>query len=74
VRIGFVRKRLGRRASRAAVLAEQARLIGAALDRAARTPGLGLHTQYTVQADPNYDCGLREADGAPRPAFGAYVA
>jgi hypothetical protein len=74
VRIGFVQKRLGEGASRAAVLEEQARLVGAALDRAARTPGLGLHTQYTVQADPNYDCGLREADGAARPAFGAYVA
>ncbi len=74
VRIGFVQKRLGGSPPRAAVLEEQARLIGAALQRAARTPGLGLHTQYTVQADPRYDCGLREADGAPRPAFAAYVA
>lgn len=51
---------------------------GAAHLRRARAcrahPGLGLHTQYTVQADPNYDCGLRETGGAARPAFAAYVA
>jgi len=74
VRLGFVEKRLGGNPPRGAVLEEQARLITAALARAARTAGLGLHTQYTVQADPNYDCGLRETGGAARPAFAAYVA
>ena len=39
-------------------------------DRALRAhPGIGLFTQYTVTADPAYDCGLREADGGARPAF-----
>ena len=34
--------------------------------------GLTLHTQYTAMADPGYDCGLRDPDGAARPAFGAW--
>ena len=38
------------------------------------TPGLGLYTHYTVLADPDYDCGLRETDGRARPSFGVFVA
>lgn len=34
--------------------------------------GVGLITQYTVIADPNYDCGLREANDAERPAYDAW--
>jgi hypothetical protein len=34
--------------------------------------GLTLLTHYTATADPGYDCGLREADGAARPAFAAW--
>ena len=34
--------------------------------------GLTLLTQYTAMADPGYDCGLRDPDGAARPAFGAW--
>jgi hypothetical protein len=51
----------------------QARYLADAVERYARTPGVGLFTQYTVLADPGYDCGLREADGRNRPAFGAWV-
>jgi hypothetical protein len=34
--------------------------------------GLMFFTQYTATADPNWDCGLRGADGTERPAFGAW--
>jgi hypothetical protein len=34
--------------------------------------GLMFFTQYTATADPNWDCGLRGADGTERPAFTAW--
>ena len=39
-------------------------MLAEAVARYERTPGVGLFTQYTVHADPGYDCGLREPDGA----------
>jgi hypothetical protein len=48
-------------------------MLADAVARYERTPGVGLFTQYTVHADPNYDCGLLEPDGAMRPAFDAWV-
>jgi hypothetical protein len=48
-------------------------MLADAIDRYERTPGVGLFTQYTVTADPGYDCGLREADGSARPAFDAFL-
>ena len=36
--------------------------------------GVALFTQYTLFADPNFDCGLREASGQERPAFGVWCA
>ena len=48
-------------------------MLADAIARYERTPGIGLFTQYTVTADPAYDCGLREADGGARPAFDAFV-
>ena len=52
----------------------QAEVLARALARAEATPGLGLYTQYTVNADPDYDCGLRETDGRARPSFDVFVA
>ena len=49
-----------------------ARAVERHRDPADPAPGLTLLTQYTAMADPNYDCGLREADGSERPAFGAW--
>lgn len=34
--------------------------------------GVALFTQYTINADPNFDCGLREATGEERNAFGVW--
>ncbi len=36
--------------------------------------GVALFTQYTILADPNFDCGLREATGGERGAFGVWCA
>ena len=51
----------------------QAALLADAVRRYERTPGVGLFTQYTVYADPEYDCGLLEPDGTMRPAFRAWL-
>jgi hypothetical protein len=48
-------------------------MLADAVRRYERTPGVGLFTQYTVYAEPGYDCGLIEADGTMRPAFGAWI-
>jgi hypothetical protein len=53
--------------------AEQAAMLADAVARYERTPGVDLFTQYTVHADPGYDCGLLEPDGTMRPAFDAWV-
>jgi hypothetical protein len=73
VRLSGVRRRFGETFPPQRQLEEQAAMLAEAVARYERTPGVGLFTQYTVTADPGYDCGLREADGAPRPAFAAYV-
>jgi hypothetical protein len=74
VRLIGVERRYGRTYSLQRQRAEQAAMLGDAIARYERTPGIGLFTQYTVTADPGYDCGLREADGSARPAFDAFVA
>ncbi|HYI19684.1 MAG TPA: hypothetical protein VD836_13310, partial [Solirubrobacteraceae bacterium] len=71
VRLSFVARR---RSGAAAVRAGQAEMLRRALARAEETPGLGLYTHYTVNADPDYDCGLRETDGRARPSFAVFVA
>jgi hypothetical protein len=71
VRLSFIARERGAGAD---LRAGQARVLARALERAAATPGLGLYTQYTVTADPGYDCGLRETDGRARPAFDVFVA
>ena len=48
-------------------------MLRSALERFDAVGGVGLMTHYTVHADPNYDCGLREPDGRARPAFAAWV-
>lgn len=52
---------------------EQAKVLASAFHLHRRSTGVGagvaLFTQYTLNADPNFDCGLREASGAERPAF-----
>jgi len=73
-RLEAVRRRYGPGLSEAEQLAGQADVLRDAVRRTAATPGVGLLTQYTVHADPAYDCGLREADGTRRPAFAAWVA
>lgn len=73
VRLIGVERRFGRTFSPQRQRAEQAAMLAEAIARYERTPGVGLFTQYTVTADPNYDCGLREADGSARPAFDAFV-
>jgi hypothetical protein len=72
-RLSGVRRRFGVTFSPARQREEQAAMLAEALARYERTPGVGLFTQYTVTADPGYDCGLREADGSPRPAFGVWT-
>ena len=71
VRLSFIARERGEEAD---LRAGQAEVLARALARAQATPGIGLYTQYTVLADPGYDCGLRETDGRPRPAFGVFVA
>jgi hypothetical protein len=73
VRLVGVERRYGRTFSPARQRIEQAKMLAEAIARYERTPGVGLFTQYTVTADPGYDCGLREADGTERPAFDAFV-
>jgi hypothetical protein len=74
VRLSGVRRRYGETFSPSRQRDEQAAMLAGALARYERAPGVGLFTQYTVQADPEYDCGLREPDGGGRPAFSAWVA
>ena len=73
VRLIGVERRYGRTFSPARQRAEQAAMLADAIARYERTPGVGLFTQYTVTADPGYDCGLREADGKSRPSFDAFL-
>lgn len=73
VRLIGVERRYGRTFSPERQRAEQAAMLADAIARYERTPGVGLFTQYTVTADPGYDCGLREADGSARPAFDAFL-
>jgi hypothetical protein len=73
VRLIGAERRYGRTLSPERRRTEQAALLADAIARYERTPGVGLFTQYTVTADPGYDCGLREADGSPRPAFEAFL-
>jgi hypothetical protein len=73
VRLIGAERRYGRTLSPERQRAEQAALLADAIARYERTPGVGLFTQYTVTADPGYDCGLREADGSSRPAFEAFL-
>jgi hypothetical protein len=74
VRLIGVERRYGQTFSPERQRAEQARMLADAIARYERTPGVGLFTQYTVTADRGYDCGLREADGRPRPAYAAWIA
>ena len=74
VRLSGVRRRYGVEYGPERQRAEQAAMLAQAVTRYERTPGVGLFTQYTVNADPGYDCGLREPDGGGRPAFDAWVA
>ena len=71
VRLAYIARRRGAGAD---LRAGQAEVLARALAHAEATPGLGLYTQYTVNADPDYDCGLRETDGRARPSFGVFVA
>jgi hypothetical protein len=73
VRLTGVRRRYGKTFPPQRQREEQAAMLSEAIARYARTPGVGLFTQYTVTADPGYDCGLREADGSARPAFDAWI-
>jgi hypothetical protein len=73
VRLEGVARRTGVTSSPARQRAEQAAMLADAVARYERTPGVGLFTQYTVHADPGYDCGLLEPDGTMRPAFGAWL-
>jgi len=73
IRLSGVKRRYGREYGPQRTRALQAEMLGEAVRRYARSPGVGLFTQYTVQADPDYDCGLLEPDGAMRPAFAAYI-
>jgi len=73
VRLVGVERRRGVAYGAARQRAEQAAMLADAVGRYASAPGVGLFTQYTVHADPNYDCGLLEADGTMRPAFDAWI-
>jgi hypothetical protein len=73
VRLVGVERRTGIVHPPARQRAEQAAMLADAIARYARTPGVGLFTQYTVHADPGYDCGLLEPDGTKRPSFDAWV-
>ena len=54
----------------------QSQMLDAAFRRHRRSTGVGtgvaLFTQYTLNADPNFDDGLREANGVERPAFATW--
>ena len=54
----------------------QAQMLDATFRRHRRGTGVGagvaLFTQYTLNADPNFDDGLREANGVERPAFATW--
>jgi hypothetical protein len=60
------------------VLRLQAEVVKEAVTRHQRRTeegaGVAMLTQYTISADPNYDCGLLESNGAWRPAFDAWAA
>ena len=73
VRLEAVDRRYGTALSHARRLSLQAKMLADAIARYERTPGVGLFTQYTVTADPGYDCGLLESDGALRPAYESFV-
>jgi hypothetical protein len=73
VRLSAVRRRYGHGLSASEQRAAQADMLRDAVARYVVTDGVGLFTQYTVHADPAYDCGLREPDGAARPAYGVWV-
>jgi hypothetical protein len=73
IRLSGVRRRYGETFPPARRRAEQAAMLADAIERYENTPGVGLFTQYTVTADPAYDCGLRDADGGARPAFDAFL-
>ena len=72
-RLEAVRRRFGAGLGEEAQRAAQADVLRSALERFDAVGGVGLMTHYTVHADPNYDCGLREPDGRARPAFAAWV-
>jgi hypothetical protein len=54
----------------------QAIILDEAFHRHRRSTGVGagvaLFTQYTLNADPNFDCGVRELNGDERKAFGVW--
>jgi hypothetical protein len=58
------------------IRALQAQMLDAAFRRHRRGTGVGagvaLFTQYTLNADPGFDDGLREASGVERPAFATW--
>jgi hypothetical protein len=58
------------------IRALQAQMLDAAFRRHRRGTGVGagvaLFTQYTLNADPGYDDGLREPNGVERPAFATW--
>jgi hypothetical protein len=72
-RLSAVRRRYGEGLSPADQRTAQADILRGALARYDAAGGVGLFTQYTIQADPGYDCGLREPDGQARPAYRAWV-
>jgi hypothetical protein len=68
-----VRQRFGDDLPYDEALRLQSSVLEEAILRHTRSDGAGagvlLLTQYTVTADPNYDCALREVDGRWRPAW-----
>jgi len=68
---------IGRELTHTEQLRLQARHMNRAFHEHRRSTGNGagvtMYTQYTVAADPNFDTGLREADGAARPVFDTFV-
>lgn len=59
-------------------LAYQARVLTESLSRhhyaKGAGAGIGMYTQYTTYADPNFDDGLLESNGTPRPSLAAWSA
>jgi hypothetical protein len=76
-RLERVRQRFGASLPYQEQLRLQAEVVREAVSRHHRPKdegaGVAMLTQYTVHADPNYDCGLVESSGAWRPAFDAWV-